>query len=341
MFDAFGEAAHLDVGAQLGLGHQYMLSGDQMVALGQAQGGLAPTVTGHANGGGGSPASTLVGKASGLEIDLIWDSSVTSNTHWQAIEQTVVQAAKTYTDLFTNQAVINIDVTLDNLFGQPLPQGALGESATNGFALDYPTLAAYLGAADAGLVQAGVMAPDAVNALQGLSGEAMFVPTAEAKAIGLIDPATPVLDGIIALSSSQLSFFGDAGGGPKTLLADGLGVAQHEISEVLGRIGVEGLPVLDGVTPIYTPLDIFRYSGPGAPDTTPTSGYFSLDDGATALNVFNDPHNGGDAADWAFSQSNLNNAFSAFVPAGVKLHVTADDVLALAALGYQLAPAKA
>jgi hypothetical protein len=62
---------------------------------------------------------------------------------------------------------------------------------------------------------------------------------------------------------------------------------------------------------VYTPLDEFRYTAPGAPDLTPGPGYFSLNDGVTALLPFNDSNNGGDAADWATAPSTRGNAFDA------------------------------
>src|SRR3974390_1721342 len=65
---------------------------------------------GPPSGGGsgtGSPASTLVGTSSGLEINLIWDSSVRAATNWSDIEHAVVSAAQIYTANFVNHAILN------------------------------------------------------------------------------------------------------------------------------------------------------------------------------------------------------------------------------------------
>jgi hypothetical protein len=66
--------------------------------------------------------------------------------------------------------------------------------------------------------------------------------------------------------------------------------------------------------------------------------YFSLNDGGVALNTYNNPTNGGDAADWATLPANTLDSFDAFANPGVRMQVTANDLLEVAALGYQ-APA--
>jgi len=105
----------------------------------------------------------------------------------------------------------------------------------------------------------------------------------------------------------------------------------------MGRLGMEGA-TLGTYRNVYTPLDIFRYSSAGHPDTHPTAGYFSLNDGKTNLGTYNNPANGGDASDWASLSTNTRDSYDAFDNPGVTTQVTATDLLEVAALGYQVAP---
>jgi hypothetical protein len=130
-------------------------------------------------------------------------------------------------------------------------------------------------------------------------------------------------------------FFPGAGGTMKLTQYDAVGVAAHELSEVMGRIGMEGTSLSATHTDIYTPLDLFRYSAANTPDIHPTAGYFSTNDGVTNLDGYNNPNNGGDAADWASSTANHFNAYDAFSNPGVVDQVTQADLLELAVLGYQ------
>ena len=318
------------ISSQPGLGQEYLLTGsDHLVEVTNSFGG--PGGSGGA-AGGASPASTLVGNAHGLEIDLIWDSSVTSAANWKAIESSVIFAAEIFTSLFTNHDVLNIAVGFGEVAGSALQAGALGESASLGYLVPNDgTVDAALGAADAQLVHAGLMSPNAVSALDGVAGASFFITSADAKALGLVDPAAG-LDGFIGLSNTAPISFGHLFAGRSQY--DAIGIAAHELSEVMGRVGLEGAS-LGPFNDVYTPLDEFRYTAPGLPDLVPSAGYFSLNDGRTELLPFNDPNNGGDAADWATARSTRDNAFDAFSPPGPAF-VTPVDILTMVALGYHV-----
>ena len=61
--------------------------------------------------------------------------------------------------------------------------------------------------------------------------------------------------------------------------------------------------------------------------------------GATNLNTYNNPQNGGDATDWASTGATnavINDAYDAFGTPGVVTHVSSIDLLEDAALGYSL-----
>jgi hypothetical protein len=310
---------------------EYLLDDSgQLSAVSQAHGGSGGLLGGGGGGtGSGSPASTLVGSSNGLEINLIWDSSVRSAANWSAIEQAVVTAAKIYTADFATRAILNIQVGLGEVNGTALGGNALGESETYGYGVSYATLTKALATADAGLVSSHSMAAGAVTAVSALAGDTFFVASAEMKALGLLFPLSSGVDGYIGLASGGALAFA---GTPGSTQYDAVGVAAHELSEVMGRLGMVGT----GSGGYYTPLDLFRYTGLSQPATTPgLNAYFSLDLGKTQLNNFNDPAlaNAGDLADWA-TTSAPTDAYNAFGTPGNTLQVTHNDLLAVAALGY-------
>lgn len=324
----------------LALGQAYLLTDSHNLVSVDSLAGFAPGKGGGSGGalggsGGVSPTSTLVGAAGGLQIDLFWDASVQKASNWQAIEAAVVQAAQIYTSLFSNHAVINIAVGYGEVAGSSLGSGALGESESLGYITNYSTAVNALASADAGLVSGGQMSANATAALHALSGESFFITSGQAKALGLVSGSGTAIDGYIGLATGSLMFFPTAGATIGKTQYDAVGVAAHEISEVMGRIGLEGA-TLGSYKDVYSLLDIFRYTSSGVSDTTPTAGYFSLNDGATNLDSYNNPANGGDAADWATLPGNSTNSYDAFDNPGVMTQVTATDLLEDAALGYKL-----
>jgi hypothetical protein len=311
--------------------HSYLLDNSGEISVASEIHGHGGGGSGGGGGGTGSPTSTLVGSSTGLQIDLLWDPSVQTASNWSDIEHSVVAAAQVFTANFTTHALVNIHVGLGEVDNQSLAGGALGESITQGYGVSYGMLTNALGAADANLVASGLMASGAVTAVSALAAKTFFVASAEAKALGLVNPTGTATDGYIGFAAGSLvSWTGTVG----ATQYDGVGVAAHEISEVLGRIGIEG-----SGSPYYTPLDLFRYSGLNTPDLSPAAGAFSTDMGATAANSFNNGANGGDAADWATTSGNAKDAFDAFGNPGVTTQVSSADLLAVAVLGYHPAGA--
>jgi hypothetical protein len=158
---------------------------------------------------------------------------------------------------------------------------------------------------------------------------------AEAKALGVIPggaPSSTSLDGYIGITSAYpLEYNQTASSGTY----DATGIAEHEISEIMGRIGSEGQLIGSG---IYTPLDLFRYSGVNVRDLAPGPGYFSIDGGATNLGTYNNPLAGGDASDW--TPSLIGDSYG-FGYSGHTAVVSPTDILENAVLGYHLTQAGA
>jgi len=267
------------------------------------------------------PAGTVVGAPGGFQIDLIWDSSVASAP--AGFKTAVTAAAQYLTSLFTNSETINIDVGYGEVMGQTMSSGDLGQSQSYGYLSSYAVVAAAL-AHDNYPVVAAANAP---------GGAQFFLTSAEAKTFGIISPTSSGVDGFIGLSSSYAMDYSASGPAAGSSSYSAVGVAEHELSEVLGRIGLEGRTVNGAAT--YTPIDLFNYASAGHLELSGNGGYFSVNGGATGLGTYNNANNGGDVSDWGGGAPVANDAFSAFMGAGAA-RVSSADVQELAAIGYKL-----
>jgi hypothetical protein len=292
------------------------------------------------------PPPTVVGSPDGLQIDLIWDSSVARAP--RGFMHAVADAAKYYTTLFSNHEVINIDVGYGEIDGSTLAANALGESESYGYLTNYHTVTDAL--AKDGYTFSAANEP---------TGSQFFVTSADAKTLGLISPTSSAVDGYIGFSTLKGTGYSwndaanahGANGGTGPSQFDLESVALHEISEVMGRIGMQGEDV--NGRPTYTPLDLFNYQSQGVLELSANGGEFSVNNGTTDLGTYNDAAvNGGDIADWASVASatqsntlglpsgvNVYDAYDAFTFPGYNGDVSQSDILEDAALGYNLTPA--
>jgi hypothetical protein len=273
------------------------------------------------------PSDTLVGSPGGLQIHLLWDPSVAGAP--SGFKDSVTAAATTLTQLFSNSEIINLQVGWGEVGGTPMSSNEVGASVMNGYLFDYATVAH------------AVQAPAAGN---DPTTSEFFVTTADAKALGLANPSARVIDGSVGFGSSWSYSMSPGAIGPHQF--DLQAVAQHEITEVMGRLGTEGQIV--GGVPAHTPLDLFSFSAPGALELSANGGYFSNDAGHTNLGTYNNAAlNGGDIGDWASinlpAQSGTITAgasgydtFDAFMPPGASGQITPSDIAEMAALGYTI-----
>jgi hypothetical protein len=284
--------------------------------------------------GTGSPAlaPTLVGHAGGLQFNLIWDSSVGAAP--VRVEHAVIAAAKYYSNLYSNDEVINIHVGLGEIDGAPLSPDALGESESYGYMTSYGVVDSAL-QRDASSSSFQQSADATLPSTNPSGGGQFFVTSAEAKTLGLLDGASSAPDGYLGLSDAYpMDYRTNVPGnrvGPDQY--DAIGIAKHEISEVMGRVGSVGSVMGPDV---YTPLDLFRYAADGVRDLTPAAGYFSIDHGATNLGVYNNPADGGDASDW--TPSMIGDSYGDGYP-GQRAVVSPADIVENSVLGYTMTPA--
>jgi len=149
-----------------------------------------------------------------------------------------------------------------------------------------------------------------------------FLTRAQAKPLGVI-PDDMSDDGGTTFGAGEPYTF-SGGISPGTF--DFRGVAAHEISEVMGRIG------LSGGGNSFSLIDNFSYTGPGTKGLRGGPGNsFSIDNGITLLKLFNNSDFGGDTRDWA---GGTIDAFNAFASQGVVVPVSAVDSQVLDVLGY-------
>jgi hypothetical protein len=327
------------------------ISTDSMLSSAIGAASTATSVTTITTSAGVTAAGvTTAGLSAGFVIIPSYDTSITNlgttSAEYIGLTTAINAAIGFFESHITNPVTITIDFGFGEVAGEDFSPGALGLSAAN------RTTVPYGSAADSGLSTLGgalrahgdpSFAVPVNNPANGGQGQ-WQVTVAEALALGLPVPAGSDPAGYAAISATTpLSFDPSNRAVPGTY--DAIGVFEHEISEVLGRVSSDGNYAGDNV---YRPLDLFRYTAavgnmsvPPMQLLTPGPAYFSVDGGVTALNAFNDPaDSGGDAGDWLPDDLNFaNDAFDAYVSGGQTLAVSAADLTVLNMLGYSLATA--
>jgi hypothetical protein len=289
-------------------------------------GGGSTSTTSHASAA--APAATLVGAVGGLQFNLIWDSSVSSAP--AGFQTAAITAATLYSNLYSNHEVINVHVGYGEIDGYSLSAGALAESMSYGYLENYTQVTSAL-KKDASSSSWQKTADANLPSSDPTKGGSFFVSTAEAKALGQVSGSGTGIDGYIGLSNVY-AFDYTPNTKPSSSQYDAIGAFEHELSEIMGRVG--SLGSIFGRN-IYTPLDLFRYSSAGVHDLTPGAGYFSVDNGKTNLGTYNNPKNGGDASDWipTLAGDSYGSGYR-----GVSAVVSPTDIIENSVLGYTMTP---
>jgi hypothetical protein len=244
-------------------------------------------------------------------------NAAAARTTWEA-------AAEIFVSHFSDE--IHINITVDALPGT----NTFGRSFPGWVAISYADLFERVNAnatTQNDLIAIGpggsMTAADPTN-----GAGSWFLTRAQAKALGVI-PDDMSDDGGTTFGAGQpFTFSGPIIAGTY----DFQGLAAHEISEVMGRIGLSG-GTFGTTANSFTLIDNFSYTGPGTKGLRGGAGHnFSIDNGTTLLKLFNDPTvNGLDTRDWA---GGTNDAFNQFSDWGVVNAVSAVDLQLMDVIGY-------
>ena len=231
-------------------------------------------------------------------------------------------AAKHFTDAFTDDIHINITVdavTNPNTFGRSFPR-----TVTIGYAELFELLSAHASTQnDVTAVGPG----GSMTATDPTNGAGTWVlMRAQAKALGFIPDDMSDDGGTTFGATNPFTFSGQVASGT----FDFQGVAAHEISEVMGRLGFSG-----GQNQ-FSLIDNFAYNSPGVKALRGGAGnFFSIDNGTTLLKQFNDPTvTPGDTRDW---NGGTDDSFNNISDSGVVNAVSAVDLQLMDVIGYGVA----
>jgi hypothetical protein len=258
-----------------------------------------------------------------LVIHVNYDSSVTTLTNAAQVETAFATAVQTLEDLYTNDATINISM----YWGPtgPFTSGiSLGRSEYELVFSTYPEIVNALSSHRASAADTNSVASLPENDPTG-NGTDWLINLAEARALDFANLPSDE-DGQVGFASN-VSYTFDPNNRIVPGKYDFIGVAEHEISEVLGRNTL-------GLQTQYVPYDLFRFTNNGARNFNPTvtNAYFSVDNGATVLRAFYTNAALGDIQDW--KTSGPADAYDAFVPSGYLLPLSPADITTLDVLGY-------
>jgi hypothetical protein len=264
-------------------------------------------------------------------ININYDSSVTPQIQAE-LEPAVNAAVAYYEHVFTNPITITVNVGWGEVDGQTITGGALAESQSDhdtdlSYSQVYAALANDRNTEDNVVAFGSLPASDPTD-----NPLAQYDTTsAEMEALGLSDSNVgPANDLYIGLNSSVAWTF-DPSNRAVSGAYDAIGAIEHEMTEVMGRVG--SLGTYDGINK-YTILDLFRYASAGERQLSPGLGWFSID-GQNLLKEYNDPRFGGDAGDWNSQYQGDSYGFGA---TGAISRVTDIDLQEVNVLGYDRRP---
>ncbi|MBV9058304.1 MAG: NF038122 family metalloprotease [Pseudonocardiales bacterium] len=252
------------------------------------------------------------------------------DTNFGATAESAKAAWRAAVDVFTSHFAdnIHINITVDAVAGT----NVFGQSSTPLLSISYPNLLAKVRSdAKTQNDQTAIGPGGSMTAADPTNGiGTWWLTRSQAKALGQI-PDDMSNDGATTFGAGNPFTFSGAIT-PGTF--DFQGVAAHEISEVMGRLGLSGGTV--GATGnSFSLIDNFSYTGAGTKGLRGGPGNnFSIDNGTTLLKLFNDPTaNGLDSRDWA---PGTNDAFNQFSNPGVVNPVSAVDLQVMDVIGYDL-----
>jgi hypothetical protein len=237
-------------------------------------------------------------------------------------------AAEIFTSHFTDN--IHVNVTVDALPGTKV----FGESFPGFVSISYADL--FTRVSQNATTQNDLIAISpggSMTAADPTNGAgAWWLARAQAKALGVVPDDMSDDGGTTFGAGNPFTFSGAIAAGT----FDFQGIAAHELSEVMGRIGLSG-GTFGTTANSFSLIDNFSYTGPGTKGLRGGPGNnFSIDNGTTLLKLWNDSTaNGLDSRDWA---PGTNDAFNQFSSGGVVNPVSSVDLQLMDVIGYGSTP---
>jgi hypothetical protein len=281
------------------------------------------------------PAATA-NTTSGLVINPIFDSTITSDPRSSAIQAMIISAIETYQTLFSDPITVQIRFRFSDVdaTGKSM-ENLVGASNTTIYGVPWDT---YITALKADAKTANDMTAIASLPTSPLT-PTLVTKSAGGRAIGLNTPPSDLglggaYDGVVTINSAKpVQFTRPVSAGN----ADGRMFTEHEIDEVLGL----GSHLGSAQPQFLFAQDLFSWAGLNARNTTNTGErHFSIDRGLHFIVTFNqDP--GGDYGDWESepqcpqNHTRVQNAWNCYGQSA-EISATSPEGINLDVIGYDL-----
>ncbi|HKE21628.1 MAG TPA: NF038122 family metalloprotease [Bryobacteraceae bacterium] len=275
---------------------------------------------------------TCLPAQAGLTIVPTYDTAsfIAAGYNVATVENAFQYVINEYEAEYTNNVTVNINVqasTSTSVLGgsNSALLGFLGYSQTRA------ALQADSAANPSNTALAEALAPGgSLPAADPTGGGEFVINKSEAKALGLFANDT-ASDGTFTFGKQSYTF--DPNNRQAAGEFDFIGVAEHEVSEIMGRIPILGFTGFNGL-PAYDINDLYRFTAAGTHSLSPnnTGVYFSLNNGTTNLQGFNGPNDGGDVDD--YNGTNPTDPYNAFTGSHQGHALNSVDVANMEALGW-------
>jgi protocatechuate 3,4-dioxygenase beta subunit len=237
-----------------------------------------------------------------------------------AAPQSFLNAMQTAVNILDSTILNNITVTIevgynDFLNNEITNLGASAEGGDlSGSFVSYTSLRAALASHEtSSLDQTFVNSLPTTSSVNGVSS--LYVPSAVEKALGMISPTAPGIDGAVGIGSGIPT-------------ADLVGVALHELTHAMGREPGSGT------------FDLGRYTSPGthlfSSGSTAPASYFSIDGGVTKLADYGQNSDPSDMLNSGIQGP--NDPFNEFYSGSTIQGLTTVDKQQLDAMGFNVTP---